>query len=129
VLEGRVQPGYAVVLLAGGDRDLLLLRSAVLAAAGIWSMRVSNAEQAIQVLGFVPFDLVIICYTLEEAEQQRLVEALRSSSSTIKVTRVAPGDDCSGTAFLRMVEQALAPIFPQARVILEPPHARSRMIR
>jgi len=48
---------YSTVLLAGGDPDLLLLRSAVLAAAGIWSLGARNAEQAIQVLGLVPCEM------------------------------------------------------------------------
>ena len=105
----------ATVLLAGADPDLLLLRSAVLAAAGVWSLRVRNAHQAIQVLGIVPFDLAIVCYTLDAAEQELLTAALQAHRSGVKLMQLAAGDDCSGTAFMRKVERALAspPTLPQ----------------
>jgi len=47
----------------GRDPDLLFLRSAVLASAGIWSLRVQNATQAMVALDKVSCDLAIVCYT------------------------------------------------------------------
>ncbi|HVP55092.1 MAG TPA: hypothetical protein VMU45_08865 [Candidatus Eisenbacteria bacterium] len=119
----------ATVLLAGNDPDLLLLRSAVLAAAGIWSLRVRNAEQAIQVLGLVPFDLVVICYTLDEEDQDMLISAVESWHASVKLLRLAAGDDCSGTGLLRKVEEALQSPAPVPHTILEPSHSHSRMLR
>lgn len=117
VQEGHMPSDYAIVLLAGVDPDLLLLRSAVLAAAGVWSLRVRNAEQAIQVLGLVPCDLAIICYTLDDADQQRLVSVLQSRYRGVRFLHVASGDDCSGTGFLRKVEEALGTPAPRDVVI------------
>jgi len=120
---------YSTVLLAGGDPDLLLLRSAVLAAAGVWSLRVRNAEQAIQVLGLVPCELAIICYTLDEADRQQLTSALEGRNSGVRVLHLAAGDDCSGTGFLRKVQEALGLSAPVPHTIVEPPSAYSRMVR
>ena len=122
-------PDYATVLLAGSDPDLLLLRSAVLAARGVWSLRVHNADQAIQVLGLVPCDLAIICYTLDEADQERLTSALESTHSGVRMLHLAAGDDCSGTGFLRKVEEALGTSAQVPHAIVEPARAFSRMIR
>ena len=58
-----MQPGHPVNLLVGRDPDLLFLRSAVLASAGIWSLRVQNATQAMVALDKVSCDLAIVCYT------------------------------------------------------------------
>ena len=96
-----------VILLVGSDADVLFLRSAVLASSGIWSLRVRNAEQAIDVLGTVPVDLVVICYMLDQENQQQLVDFLRRTQSGLKVLWMVPGDDCSGTGFLMKVEDAL----------------------
>jgi DNA-binding response OmpR family regulator len=56
---------HPVILLVGSDPDILFLRSAVLASSGIWSLRVRNAEQAIEVMGDVAFDAIVICYMLD----------------------------------------------------------------
>ena len=120
---------YAIVLLAGGDPDLLLLRSAVLAAAGVWSVRVRNAEQAIQVLGLVPCDLAIICYTVHEADRKQMVSALKNGHARVKLLLLASGDDCSGTGFLSKVAKALRTPAPVPRARLEPSTPGSRMIR
>lgn len=122
-------PDYATVLLAGSDPDLLLLRSAVLAARGVWSLRVRNADQAIQVLGLVACDLVVICYTLDPADREQLVSALANRHTPVRFLQLAAGDDCSGTGFLRKVEEALGTSAPVPRAILEPPPAGLRMIR
>ena len=102
-----MQPEHPVVLLVGSDTDALFLRSAVLVSAGIWSLRVHTAEQAIEVLGKVPCDLAAICYTLDEDNQQQLFSFLASSRLGIKLLWMVPGDDCSGTGFLRKVAAAL----------------------
>ena len=107
---------HPVILLVGSDPDLSFLRSAVLASSGIWSLRVRNAEQAIEVLGNVAFDAVVICYMLDQENQQQLLEFLLRAQSGIKVLWMVPGDDCSGTGFLMKVEDALderptAPIY------------------
>jgi CheY-like chemotaxis protein len=120
---------YPTILLAGCDPDLLLLRSAMLASAGMWSVRVSNAAQATQVLQFVDCDLAILCYTLDESDQQELTSALLSRHNTLKVFHVAAGDDCCGSGFLRKVEEALSAPQCLPHAILEPPDASSRMIR
>ena len=102
-----MQPDDQVVLLIGSDPDVLFLRSAVLASAGIWSLRVRNAEQAIEVLGKVPCDLAVICYTLDDENQQQLFSFLVRSRSAVKLLWLTPGDDCSGTGFLMKVEDAM----------------------
>ena len=107
---------HPVILLVGSDPDLSFLRSAVLASSGIWSLRVRNAEQAIEVLGDVAFDAVVICYMLDQENQQQLLEFLLRAQSGINVLWMVPGDDCSGTGFLMKVEDALderptAPIY------------------
>jgi DNA-binding NtrC family response regulator len=107
---------HPVILLVGSDPDLSFLRSAVLASSGIWSLRVRNAEQAIEVLGNVAFDAVVICYMLDEDNQQQLLDFLLRAQSGIKVLWMVPGDDCSGTGFLMKIEDALderptAPIY------------------
>ena len=122
-------PENPIVLLAGSDPDLLVLRSSVLAAAGIWSLRVRNADQAFQVLGIVPFDLAVLCYTLDQADQQRLAGILDSQKSAMRVLHINPGDDCSATSFLRRVEQALAETPGQTPMIVEPRLTQSRMLR
>ena len=102
-----MHPEEPVILLIGSDPDVLFLRSTVLASAGIWSLRVRNAEQAIEVLGKVPCDLAVICYTLDDEEQQSLYSFLVRSRSSIELLWLVPGDDCSGTGFLMKVEDAL----------------------
>jgi DNA-binding NtrC family response regulator len=98
---------HPVILLVGSDPDVLILRAAVLASAGIWSLRVRNVDQAIEVLGTVPFDLVVICYMLDKQSQQQLMSFLLSAQAGIKVLWMVPGDDCSGTGFLVKVDDAL----------------------
>jgi hypothetical protein len=98
---------HPIILLVGSDPDVLFLRSAVLASAGIWSLRVRNAEQAIAVLGKVPFNMAVICYMLDQENQQQLLNFLLSAHSGIKVLWMVPGDDCSGSGFLMKVEDAL----------------------
>ena len=122
-------PENPIILLAGSDPDLLVLRSSVLAAAGIWSLRVRSADQAFQIVGLVPFDLVVLCYTLDQSDQQRLAATLDSQGSAMRVFHVAPGDDCSATSFLRKVEQALAEPSCPAPMNLESSPARPGMIR
>ena len=102
-----MQPEDQVILLIGSDPDVLFLRSAVLASAGIWSLRVRNAEQAIAVLGRVPCDLAIICYTVDDEDQQQLFGFLIRSRSATKLLWLVPGDDCSGTGFLNKVADAM----------------------
>ena len=107
---------HPVILLVGSDPDLLFLRSAVLASSGIWSLRVRNAEQAVEVLGDVAFDAIVICYMLDQENQQQLLDFLLRAQSAIKVLWMVPGDDCSGAGFLMKVEDALdeqqlAPIY------------------
>ena len=107
---------HPVILLVGSDPDFSFLRSAVLASSGIWSLRVRNAEQAIEVLGNVAFDAVVICYMLDQENQQQLLDFLLRAQSGVKVLWMVPGDDCSGTGFLMKVEDALderptAPIY------------------
>jgi hypothetical protein len=65
LLEVRMPSDYPTVLLAGRDPDLLLLRSAMLASAGMWSVRVRNGVQAAQVLEFVDCGIAVLCYTLK----------------------------------------------------------------
>jgi hypothetical protein len=122
-------PDGTIVLLAGSDPDLLMLRSAVLAAAGIWSMRVRTVDQAVQVAGFVPFDLAITCYTWDEDDQHRLAGVLAGQNLPVRMLHLTPGDDCSGTCFMRKVAGALAQSPREARAILEPWSARAGMIR
>ncbi len=98
---------HPVVLLVGSDPDVLFLRSAVLASAGIWSLRVNNANQAIAVLSTVPCDLVLLCYTLDDENQQQLSDFMLSTHSDAKALWIDPGDDCSGTGFLMKVEDGL----------------------
>ena len=95
------------VILIGSDPDISFLRSAVLASAGIWSLRVRNADQAIAVLGDVPFDMAVICYMLDQANQEQVLDFLVRAQSGIKVLWMVPGDDCSGTGFLMKIEDAL----------------------
>ena len=98
---------HPVILLVGSDPDLLYLRSAVLASSGIWSLRVRNAEQAIAVLGDVAFDAIVLCYMLDQENQQQMLEFLLTAQSGIKALWMVPGDDCSGSGFLMKVEDAL----------------------
>ena len=95
-----------VVLLVGSDPDVLSLRAAVLASAGIWSLRVRNADQAIALLEKVACDLVVVCYTLDDENQLQLFSFLLSTHSEAKVLWMVPGDDCSGSGFLMKVEDA-----------------------
>ena len=120
---------YPTILLAGRDPDLLLLRSAMLAAAGMWSVRVRNAGQATQVLQFVDCDLAVLCYSLDEIDREQLTTALRARPKTVRVLEVAAGDDCCGAGFLRKVEEALAGFPSMAHAMVEPRHPNSRMIR
>jgi len=120
---------YATILLAGRDPDLLLLRSAMLAASGMWSMRVRNTVQAIQVLEFVECALAVVCYTLEESERRKLTKVLLGRHKAIQVLQVSAGDDCCAFGFLRRVEEALHPSSPVSHQVLEPTQANSRMIR
>jgi hypothetical protein len=122
-------PHYETALLAGGDPDLLLLRSAMLASVGIWSVRVRNASQALQILDMVPCDLAVICYTFDQADEERLLDALKHRHNNVKILHVAPGDDCSGSGFLRNVEEALDASSALTHAVLEPAQANSRMIR
>jgi hypothetical protein len=122
-------PHYETALLAGGDPDLLLLRSAMLASVGIWSVRVRNASQALQILDMVPCDLAVICYTFDQADEKRLLDALRYRHGAVKILHVVPGDDCSGSGFLHNVEEALNAPAALPNAALEPSQASSRMIR
>ena len=118
-----------VILLVGSDPDVLFLRSAVLASAGVWSLRVRNADQAIEVLGRVACDLVVICYMLNKDDQHQLSRFLLIANSGLKVLWMVPGDDCSGTGFLMKVEDALDETAPLPPAILEPSPVYSRMVR
>jgi hypothetical protein len=102
-----VQSEHPIVLLVGGDPDVLFLRATLLASAGIWSMRVRNADQSIELLSKVPCDLVVICCPLDQEKQQQLTGFLLSMQPGVKVLWMLPGDDCSGTDFLMKVEKAL----------------------
>jgi len=84
-----------------------MLRSAVLATAGIWSLRVRTLDQAFQVIGLVPFNLAVICYTWDKADRQQLAESLSGGSLAVKSLCLAQGDDCSGTNLLIKVKEAL----------------------
>ena len=96
-----------VILLVGSDPDVLSLRSAVLASAGMWSLRARNADQAIALLGKVACELAVICYTLDDENQLQLFSFLLRTHSEVKALWMVPGDDCSGTGFLMKVEDAL----------------------
>jgi len=124
-----MQSEHQVILLVGSDPDVLFLRSAVLASAGIWSLRVRNADQAIEMLGSVACDLVVICYMLNKEDQHQLSRFLLIANSGLKALWMVPGDDCSGTGFLMKVEDALEETthFPSA--IMEPSPVYSPMIR
>ena len=84
----------ANVLLAGADPDLLVLRSAMLATVGTWSLHVGSVEQAIQVIALVPFEMTILWYTWDEEDRQRLI-AILGDKSGITTLQLSPGDDCS----------------------------------
>jgi DNA-binding NtrC family response regulator len=101
-----------VILLISSDPDALRLRSAVLTPAGISCLYVQNAEQAVEVLASVPCDLVIICYTLDEENQQQMLDFLNSSRCGVRVLWMVPEDDCYRTGFLKKVEDALGKIPP-----------------
>ncbi len=60
-----------------------------------------------EVLGKVACDLAVICYSLDEENQQDLFSFLISTHSRMKLLWMVPGDDCSGTGFLTKVEEAL----------------------
>ena len=107
IAEVLMQSEYPVILLVGSDPDVLSLRSAVLASAGIWSVRARNADQAIALLGKVACEVAVICYTLDDEDQMQLFSFLLSTHSEVKVLWLVPGDDCSGTGFLMKVEDAL----------------------
>lgn len=102
-----MQSEHPVILLVGSDPDILFLRSAVLASAGIWSIRTQNADQAIEVMGKIQCDLVVICDMLDEENQQQLLSFLFRTHSAVRVLWMVPGDDCSGSGFLMTVEDAL----------------------
>jgi hypothetical protein len=85
----------------------LFLRSAVLTAAGIWSMRVWNADQAAAVLSRVSCAALIVCHTLDEENRQAMLALSLSSRFACKSVWLDPGDDRSGTRFLTKVENAL----------------------
>jgi DNA-binding NtrC family response regulator len=121
--------GYPTILLAGSDPDLLLLRSAMLASTGMWSVRVRNRAQAEQVLEFVNCDLAILCYTLDDTEHQELTNVLLGRHKTVKVLSVAAGDDCSRSGFLCKVGEALRRPLAVSKAILGPSDFCSRMIR
>ena len=98
---------HQVILLVGSDPDILFLRSAVLASAGIWSLRVRSADQAIAVLRKVPCALAVICYMLDRENQRELLDFLLNTHSRTRTLWMVPGDDCSGTGFLMKVMDAL----------------------
>src|SRR5271157_3289155 len=102
-----MSPDNITALLTGSDPDLLILRSSVLATVGIWSLRVRTIDQARQVIGLVPFDLAILCYTWESAEQEELIELVTTHKFDIRVLQLGPGDDCSATNFLRKVRETI----------------------
>ena len=102
-----MQSEHPLIVLVGTDSDLLFLRSAVLASAGIWSMRLQTADQAVDVLERVPCDMAIICYTLDEKSQEHLLDFVFHTHSKVRLLWLVPGDDCSGTGFLLKVEEAL----------------------
>jgi hypothetical protein len=119
----------ATVLLAGIDSDLLVLRSAVLATVGIWSLRVRTTEQARQVIGMVPFEMAILCYTWDEVDQQRLIGILAEHAPNVRTLQLKPGDDCSATNFLRKVRETLAAPASGMHAILELSPRITRMVR
>jgi len=80
-----MQSEHPVILLVGSDPDILFLRSAVLASAGIWSIRTQNADQAIEVMGKIQCDLVVICDMLDEENQQQLLSFLFRTHSAVRV--------------------------------------------
>ena len=98
---------HPVILLVGSQPDVLSLRSAVLASAGIWSLRVRNADQAIAVLRKVFCDMAVICYTLDQNNQLQILNFLLAAQSGTKALWMVPSDDHTGTGFLMKVEGAL----------------------
>ena len=115
-----MQSEHPIVLLVGGDPDVLFLRATLLASAGIWSMRVRNADQSIELLSKVPCDLVVICCPLDQENQQQLTGFLLSMQPGVKVLWMLLGDDCSGTDFLMKVEEALEERPPAPRDVEGP---------
>ena len=102
-----MQSQHQAILLVGNDPEILLLRSAVLASAGICSLRVGSADQAVELLRKIPCALAVICYTLDRENQQELLDFVLNTRSRTKILCMIPGDDCSGTGFLRRVTDAL----------------------
>lgn len=102
-----MQTEHSVILLVGSDPDILFLRSAAMASAGIWNLRARNADQAIEVLGNVSVAMVVICYLLDQANQQQPLSFLLRAYSGVKVLWMVPGDDCSVTGLLMKVEDTL----------------------
>ena len=122
-------PDGATVLLAGTDSDLLLLRSSMLAAAGIWSLRVRTVDQAVQVLALVPVEMAILCYTLEADDVKLLTALLQKRHPAIKRLQLAAGDDCSSTGFLRKVAEALQSPATDSQPTAEEAPPRPSMLR
>jgi CheY-like chemotaxis protein len=71
------------ILLVGDDRILLSTRAAIVSKR--WSAECASAKNSLQALRKKPFDLIILCHSLETVDRASLVHAVRQHFPDIPI--------------------------------------------
>jgi DNA-binding NtrC family response regulator len=77
------------VLQIGNDSLLMQSRTGLLAAAGLQVLNLSGRAEALDRIPSVPWDLAILCHTLNRADRAAIVEALRRRNPRAPILLVA----------------------------------------
>lgn len=74
-----------LILSAGRDLNLLKKRNAALTAAGYTVVTAVNSPEVVNKLFAGDFDLVVLCHTLGEQQQQRLAHIIKNHTPSTPV--------------------------------------------
>ena len=87
-----------LILSAGRDLNLLKRRNAALTAAGYTVVTAVNSPDVVNKLFAGDFDLVVLCHTLGEQQQQRVAHIINGYTPSTPVIALSQVEerDCAG---------------------------------
>lgn len=98
------------ILSLGRDRPLMAIRTMVLHQAGYAVTEAYSGEEALQRLRCAQFDLMLICHTITEPEQRKLVTTLRLFKPGLQIVCISSNGDYSAYEQCAKVDN-VAPAF------------------
>ena len=82
-----------LILSAGRDLNLLKKRNAALIAAGYTVVTAMNSPEVVNKLFAGDFDLVVLCHTIGEQQQQRLAHIIKDYTPSTPVIILSQGEE------------------------------------